>query len=101
MRTGTCKYGVACKFDHPQPSSTGTVLPVPGPAAYGSTGLAIVPASDLAYTGGLPAWSLARATYFSGPRSQGTQTYMPMVFSPSQGIAPAQGWNTYVVSKKF
>ncbi|KAM7492379.1 hypothetical protein LguiA_035300 [Lonicera macranthoides] len=98
MRTGTCKYGVACKFDHPQPSSTGTVLPVPGPAAYGSTGLAIVPSSDLAYTGGLPAWSLARATYFSGPRSQGTQTYMPLVFSPSQGIAPAQSWNTYVGS---
>ncbi|KAM7495243.1 hypothetical protein LguiB_029852 [Lonicera macranthoides] len=98
MRTGTCKYGVACKFDHPQPSSTGTVLPVPGPAAYGSTGLAIVPSSDLAYTGGLPAWSLARATYFSGPRSQGTQTYMPLVFSPSQGIAPAQSWNTYVCS---
>lgn len=99
MRTGLCKFGIACKFDHPQPSLAETVLSVPGPLQYGSTGLSSVNSSGLPYASGFPAWSLPGATYISGPPSQGPQTYMPVVLSPSQGILPAQGWNTYVVSK--
>ncbi|KAA8526555.1 hypothetical protein F0562_008242 [Nyssa sinensis] len=98
MRTGLCKFGVACKFDHPQPASAGTILPVPGPAVYGSTGLSVVPSSGLPYMGGLPAWSFPRAPYLSGPGMQGQQSYMPVVLSPSQGTVPAQGWSTYLGS---
>lgn len=99
IRTGSCKFGVACKFDHPQPGSAGTVVPVPVPPAYGSTGLSIVPSSaGLPYDGGPQTWSLPRPTYLSGPRAQGPQTYLPVVLSSSQGIVPAHGWNTYTVS---
>ncbi|KAK3022016.1 hypothetical protein RJ639_045177 [Escallonia herrerae] len=97
LRTGKCKFGVACKFHHPQPVSPGTVLPVPG-TVYGSTGSSILPSSGLSYPGGLSALSLPRATYISAPRLQGLETYMPVVISPSQGLVPAQGWNTFVVS---
>lgn len=85
MRTGECKFRIACKFHHPQPVSAGTALPVQGPAAYGSTGLLILPSSGQSYAAGLPSWSLQKSTYLSAP--------------PSQGIVPAPGWNTYMVSK--
>ncbi|KAL7000018.1 hypothetical protein U1Q18_001168 [Sarracenia purpurea var. burkii] len=91
MKTGSCKFGAACKFDHPQPESVGTVLAVPGNAAYGSSGSQIVPPSGLHFVGGLP-----KAPYLSGSCLQGPQSYMPVVVSPSQGIAPANGWNTYL-----
>lgn len=92
MRTGACKFGPSCKFHHPQPASLGTALPIAGPATFGST---VLPSSGLPYTGGLPAWSLPRVPFVSGPHVQAAQPYMPVVVSPSQGI---QGWNTYLVS---
>ena len=95
MRTGSCKFGVACKFHHPQTASPGAGLPVNGPG-----GSAILPSSGVPYAGGLPAWSLPRAPYVSGPRLQ-TQSYMPVVVSPSQSIIPAHGWSTYMVSEYF
>ncbi|PIA38120.1 hypothetical protein AQUCO_02800039v1 [Aquilegia coerulea] len=94
MRNWSCKFGVACKFHHPQP--LGAVVPASGPAAYGSTSSSVAPPSGLPYGGGLPAWSLPRAPYISGARMQGSQAYMPVVISSSQGIMQApQGWNTY------
>ncbi|TYG60852.1 hypothetical protein ES288_D07G100900v1 [Gossypium darwinii] len=90
MRTGSCKFGVACKFHHPQPASAGTGLPVNGPA-----GSSVLPPTGVPYAGGLPAWSLPRALFVSGPRLQ-TQSYMPVVVSPSQNIIPGNGWNTYM-----
>ncbi|KAE9456187.1 hypothetical protein C3L33_11878, partial [Rhododendron williamsianum] len=71
MRTGSCKFGVACKFHHPQPASAGAFSPVSGPAVYG------FPSSSV-------------------PTSSGPQAYIPVVLSPSEGIA-AHGWNTYLV----
>ncbi|CAL9211902.1 unnamed protein product, partial [Musa hybrid cultivar] len=35
MKAGSCKFGVACKFNHPQPTNVGTMFPVPGPSVYG------------------------------------------------------------------
>ncbi|XWS31013.1 hypothetical protein CRYUN_Cryun23aG0040700 [Craigia yunnanensis] len=90
MRTGSCKFGVACKFHHPQSASPGAGLPVNGHA-----GSVILPSSGVPYAGGLPTWSLLRAPYFSGPRLQ-TQSYMPVVVSPSQSIIPAHDWSTYM-----
>lgn len=68
------------------------------PAAFGSTGSSVVPSSGMPYVGGLPAWSLPRAPYVTGPHLPGPQAYMPLLLSPSQGVVPAQGWNTYVVN---
>ncbi|XP_050206381.1 zinc finger CCCH domain-containing protein 3-like [Mercurialis annua] len=96
MRTGSCKFGVACKFHHPQPAPLGAGLPVTGPSATGPMTSSNTPSSGPPYVGGLPTWSLPRAPYVSGPRLQAPQTYMPVVVSPSQGVVPAQGWNTYV-----
>ncbi|XP_028077801.1 zinc finger CCCH domain-containing protein 3-like [Camellia sinensis] len=96
MKTGLCKFGIACKFNHPQPASAGTVFPIPGSAAYGSSGSTVVSSSGLHYVGGVSASSLPKTPYLSGPRAQGPQTYMPVVVSPSQGIAPAHVWNTYM-----
>ena len=96
MRTGSCKFGVSCKFHHPQPAPSGAGLPVNGP--MGSSNL---PPSGVPYAGGLPTWPLSRAPYVSGPRLQGSQSYMPVLVSPSQSIIPAHGWSTYMVSKYF
>ncbi|KAK8997501.1 hypothetical protein V6N11_012060 [Hibiscus sabdariffa] len=90
MRTGSCKFGVACKFHHPQPASHGAGLPVNGPA-----GSAVFSPTGVPYAGGLPAWSLPRAPFVSGPHLQ-TQSYMPVILSPSQNIIPANGWSTYM-----
>nr|KJB08674.1 hypothetical protein B456_001G096900 [Gossypium raimondii] len=90
MRTGSCKFGVACKFHHPQPASAGTGLPVNGPV-----GSSVLPPTGVPYAGGLSTWSLPRAPFVSGPHLQ-TQSYMPVVVSPSQNIIPANGWSTYM-----
>ncbi|GAV71983.1 zf-CCCH domain-containing protein [Cephalotus follicularis] len=95
MRNGSCKFGVACKFNHPQPASPGTGLSITGPA-FGSTGSSNLPSSGMPYVGGISSWSFPRSTYISSPHLQGPQAYMPVVLSPSQGILPAQGWNTYM-----
>ncbi|KAK1405473.1 Zinc finger CCCH domain-containing protein 3 [Heracleum sosnowskyi] len=76
MRTGACKFGIGCKFHHPQPDSA---VPVTGPAAYGSTA----------------SWSSPKSTYVSAPRS-GSQTYMPVMYPPSQGMVSTPEWNTYM-----
>ncbi|KAL6965514.1 hypothetical protein U1Q18_027677 [Sarracenia purpurea var. burkii] len=96
MRTGSCKFGVACKFHHPPPAATESVLPAPGPATYGTSSSSIAPFSGIHFAGGVSALSLPRAPYISGPGLQGPQTYLPFVMSPSQGIAPPHGWNTYL-----
>ncbi|XVE78386.1 hypothetical protein DITRI_Ditri13aG0140700 [Diplodiscus trichospermus] len=91
MRTGSCKFGVACKFHHPQPASPGAGLPVNGPV-----GSSILSPSGVPYAGGLPTWPLSRAPYVAEPRMQGSQSYMPVVISPSQSMIPAHGWSTYM-----
>ncbi|KAL4323167.1 hypothetical protein GQ457_11G004240 [Hibiscus cannabinus] len=92
MRTGSCKFGVACKFHHPHPVSPGAGLPV-----NGLEGSSVLPPTGVPYAGGLPTWPLPRAPFVSSPRLQ-TQSYMPVVVSPSQNIIPANGhgWSTYM-----
>lgn len=97
MRTGGCKFGVACKFHHPPPASLGAGLPLNGPAAFDSTSSSVVQSMALPYVGGYPTYTLPRAPYLTGPRVQAPQAYMPVVISPHQ-VVP-QGWNTYVVMK--
>lgn len=91
MRTGMCKFGVLCKFDHPQAASAGNF--VTGLPAYGSSGLAFVPSSAAPYAGGVSEFAIPKTTYASSPSLQVPQPYMPILLSPSQG------WSTYMVSK--
>lgn len=88
MRTGSCKYGYACKFHHPQPALAANVLPVLGPV-YGSGASAVVPSTG-APSASVSAASVSKATYFASSY-QVPQSYMPLFLPPSQG------WNTYMV----
>lgn len=91
MRTGACKFGITCKFHHPQPDPA---VSVTGPSQYGSTG-----SYGLSYGGGLSAWSLPKTTYLSvPPHSGGQQTYVPVIYPPSQGMVSTPEWNTYMSS---
>ncbi|CAL1393622.1 unnamed protein product [Linum trigynum] len=99
LRTGSCKFGGACKFNHPQPAAAlEPGVPLPGGlSTYGSTtGSSMIPTAGLPYIGALPTWSFPRVPYMSGPRLETPQAFAPLYISPSQGISPAQGWNTYV-----
>lgn len=96
MRNGTCKFGIACKFSHPQPAAMGAAFTATGAPTYGSSGSSMVPSSSIPLIGGLSAWPLARPPYLSSPHMQSLPAYMPVVFSPSQGTMPLQqGWSTY------
>ncbi|KAK8532470.1 hypothetical protein V6N12_053910 [Hibiscus sabdariffa] len=95
MRTGSCKFGVACKFHHPHPASTGAGLSV-----NGLKGLSVLPPTGVPYAGGFPTWPLLLAPFVSGLCLQ-TQSYMPLVVSPSQNIIPAIGWSTYMMLLSF
>lgn len=101
MRTGSCKFGIACKFHHPQPAALGAVFPMV-PSAYCYTGTQMTPTSGLSNTGDLSPWSSSRVPYMSSSHLQSPLSYMPVVLSPSQGMIPAQqGWSTYMVSSSF
>lgn len=84
LRTGTCRFGVACKFHHPQPHNEHST-------AYGMSSF---PSGGLHYGAGLTMMS----TYGTLPRPQLPQPYVPIMVSPSQGLLPPQGWATYMVS---
>lgn len=97
MRTGACKFGIACKFHHPPPAQLGAVLSIAHPA-YDSRGSSASASSGLPYAGGIPAWSLPSAPYMSNPHMEGHAAYMPVVLSP-QGVIPTQrDWSFYTVS---
>ena len=72
MQKGMCRFGVACKFHHPQ---THNAQPTSFP-----------------FGGSLPVMSLAPATYeaMSRPQALHPQAYSFMV-------APPQGWSTFMV----
>lgn len=96
MRNGTCKFGIACKFNHPQPATVGPVFPAGGSPAYGPSGSHMVPSANVPLIGGLSTWPLARPPYIPSPRMQGLPAYMPFILPPSQGTMPVQqGWSTY------
>ncbi|KAH9331409.1 hypothetical protein KI387_003517, partial [Taxus chinensis] len=87
MRTGTCKFGAQCKFHHPQLTA---LVPVSG---YASAGSPTTPASS--FHPGILSWPLPRTPYVASPRLQGSPAYMPVIFSPSQGMLSMPTWNNY------
>ncbi|XWS37161.1 hypothetical protein CRYUN_Cryun19dG0019200 [Craigia yunnanensis] len=82
MRNGSCKYGANCRFNHPDPTSAGACDP---PSAYGNGGSV---SSQAASQVSMASWS--------SPRTLNETAYMPILFSPTQGVPPPNPeWNGY------
>ncbi|XP_020087181.1 zinc finger CCCH domain-containing protein 5-like isoform X1 [Ananas comosus] len=88
MKTGQCKFGSTCKFDHPQPGAPS--VPSPAPAFYSTVQPSSVPSTHQYPT--LASWQVGRppmvpaGSYMSG-------SYGPMLVSP--GVVPMQAWSPY------
>ncbi|GAB2269728.1 hypothetical protein Dimus_004649 [Dionaea muscipula] len=77
MRKGSCKYGAYCRFHHPEPT------------AVGGSGI---------INGGL--MEAKSASLPSLPRSlpadsEGTVSYVPLFFPPTQDVPSSPNWSTY------
>ncbi|GFZ08979.1 zinc finger C-x8-C-x5-C-x3-H type family protein [Actinidia rufa] len=96
LKTGQCKFGVTCKFHHPQPAGiqmpapAAGPLPVPGSAMYPPMQSSSVPSSQQ-YGVAAGNWPVARPALVPGSYLQGT--YSPMLIPP--GMVPFTGWNPY------
>lgn len=91
MKTGHCKFGVTCKFHHPQVSDAPTPEPPPPPASlYPQMQSSSI---SLQY-GGVPNWQVARPPLMSGSYFQAP--YGTVVISP--GMVPMQSLTAYPVS---
>ncbi|KAL8195752.1 hypothetical protein R6Q57_025505 [Mikania cordata] len=100
VKTGLCKFGVTCKFHHPQPAG---MIPPPPPQPLSGGPLSAMPTamypnvqspsvvSSQPY--GLLAsnWPVTGAPFVSGPYLPGT--YGPMLTPP--GMISFPGWNPY------
>lgn len=86
MRNGSCKYGVSCKYNHPDPTAVGgSDLP---PSTFVNGGSAPLQAPSQSSIG---SWPSPRALNEAAP-------FVPMVFSPIQGVPPqSPEWNGYQV----
>lgn len=106
MKTGQCKFGVTCKFHHPQPA--GVPAPVPGPGPLHAPAAVPAPAPAIYPTVQSPSvqssqqygvvpgnWPVARPTLLPGSYIHGT--YGPMLIPP--GVVPFPGWTSYPVCK--
>lgn len=98
VKTGQCKFGITCKFHHPQPAGIQlpgpgplhTATPMPPPTIYSTVQSPAVTSSQQY---GVVAGNFARPTLLSGSYFPGT--YGPMLFPP--GMVPFPGWSTYQV----
>lgn len=96
MRTGQCKFGVTCKFHHPQPAgiqvSAPLPLPVPTPVIYPSMQSPSVQSSQqyglVAGNWSFPGPALVPGSYLQG--AHGTMLMPP-------GMVHFAGWNPYQV----
>ncbi len=93
MRTGSCKYGVTCKFHHPQPAAMGALVSMSGSSLY-ATPATQSSSTPQPHPAGPPSWPIAaRAPYLQVP-----STFAPVIVPPLQGVVSMTGWNTYQVS---
>ena len=79
--TGRCKFGLTCKFHHPEPA--GALVPSPAPTFYPT-----VQAPTMA------SWQVARPAVLPAPYMQ--PPYDSMVLSPT--VVSVPGWSLYAVS---
>ncbi|XP_021762041.1 zinc finger CCCH domain-containing protein 43-like [Chenopodium quinoa] len=82
MRNGSCKFGANCRFNHPDPTSAG------GPDAspkYSNGGSIFAPNGSHST---LAPWSPPTTLNENPP-------YIPLMFSPTQGVPSQSEWNAY------
>lgn len=104
VKTGQCKFGVTCKFNHPQPAGAQVPAPAAGPGPM--TAPAAVPAPHIYPAVQSPSvqsaqqygvvsgnWPVARPTLIPGSYIPGT--YGSMLLPP--GMVPLPGWTPYPV----
>ncbi|KAJ9537347.1 hypothetical protein OSB04_030080 [Centaurea solstitialis] len=101
VKTGQCKFGITCKFHHPQPAGMMPSIPPPPPLSAGPLSAmpsAMYPnvqspsvASSQQYGVLAGNWSVARPPLLPGSYLPGT--YGPMLVPP--GMVPFPGWNPY------
>lgn len=88
MRTGSCKFGANCKFNHPDPTTVGGCDPQSGYGNGGSISLQGVAQPSV------PSWS--------SPRTLKETSFVPMMMTPTQGVTPqSSDWNGYQVNMPF
>lgn len=90
LKTGQCKFGMTCKFHHPQPS--GMSMPSPARPFYPTVQSSSIPSNDQ-YGGSLTNYRTGRPPLLPGSYPPGA--YGPMMLPP--GVVPIQGWSTYSV----
>ncbi|KAK6130465.1 hypothetical protein DH2020_035803 [Rehmannia glutinosa] len=84
VKTGQCKFGVTCKYHHPQPAGIQAPPPAPAPAVYPSGPSPSVQSSQ--QYGVLQGnWPVARPAMIPGSYVPGS--YGPMLLPP--GVVPA------------
>lgn len=81
MRNGSCKFGASCRFNHPDPTSSGRPDAL---SRYGNGGPIFSP--DASQSTPAP-WS-PTALNENPP-------YVPLMFSPAQGVPTQPEWNAY------
>ncbi|KAF7804820.1 BTB/POZ domain-containing protein [Senna tora] len=90
LKTGQCKFGITCKFHHPQPA--GTSMPASAPQFYQQVQSPTVPLPE--QFGGASTSlrvGVARPPMMPGSYVQGA--YGPVLLSP--GVVPFPGWSPY------
>lgn len=88
MRTGSCKFGANCKFNHPDPTTVGGCDPQSG---YGNGGSLSLQGVTQPF---VPSWS--------SPRTLNETSFVPVMMTPTQGVAPqSSDWNGYQVNIYF
>ena len=90
LKTGQCKYGISCKFHHPQPA--GTSLTASAAQFYQQVQSPTVPLPEQ-YVGASSSLRVARPPILPGSYVQGA--YGPVFLSP--GVVQFPGWNHYSV----
>lgn len=90
LKTGQCKFGITCKFHHPQPA--GTSLPASAPTFYPTVQSPSVH-TPTQYGGTSTSWRVPRPPVLPGSYVQGH--YGPVLLPP--GVVPIPGWSPYSV----
>ncbi|XP_029127023.1 zinc finger CCCH domain-containing protein 32 [Cajanus cajan] len=90
LKTGQCKFGITCKFHHPQPADAS--LPASAPQFYQQVQSPTIPLPEQ-YGGASTSLRVARPFVLSGSYVQGA--YGPILLSP--GVVPFPGWSHYSV----
>ena len=89
LKTGQCKFGITCKFHHPQLAGISTPSARP---FYQTVQSSSIP-SPHQYRGPLTSYRIGRPPILAGSCAPGA--YGPLLLPP--GVVPIPGWSTYSV----